>query len=114
MGVTLNVFSGQRAWLLQRVSGVILLVAAICGIVTTCLQPVLTFAHWRTLAASFTGAAFILVGYVAACVHAWIGARDVALDYLSHKGLRLLILTVIGGGLIATPIRVLFILARLA
>lgn len=109
----MNVFSGQRAWLLQRVSGVILLVVAISGIATTCLQPELTFVHWRTLAASLTGATFILVGYVAACVHAWIGARDIALDYLAHKGLRLVTLTVIGAVLIAIPIRVLFVLVRL-
>jgi succinate dehydrogenase / fumarate reductase membrane anchor subunit len=112
--VAVNIFSGQRAWLLQRVSAIILLAVAIVGMLVICQLPALTFAHWRTLAASSTGATFILVGYVAACVHAWVGARDVALDYLSHKGLRLLTLTVIGVVLIATLIRVLVVLVRLA
>lgn len=109
----MNVFSGQRAWLLQRVSSIVLLAVAIGGALLIYRMPVLAFTHWRTLAATSTGATLIVVGYVAACVHAWIGARDIALDYLSHKGFRLIVLTVVGFVLIATPIRVLFVLGRL-
>ena len=110
----MNIFSGQRAWLLQRVSSIALLAVAIGGALLAYQMPALTFTQWRTLATTSTGATFIVVGYVAACVHAWIGARDVALDYLPRKGLRLLTLTVIGVVLIATPIRVLVVLVRLA
>ena len=110
----MNIFSGQRAWLLQRVSSIALLAVAIGGALLAYQMPALTFTQWRTLATTSTGATFIVVGYVAACVHAWIGARDIALDYLSHKGLRLVVLAIVGVALIATPIRVLFVLGRLA
>ena len=109
-----NLFSGQRAWLLQRLSSIALLAAVLGGLLMAYQLPVLDFTRWRSLAASSTGATLILVGYVAACVHAWIGARDIALDYVPHKSLRLMLLTVVGLVLIATPIRVLFVLQRLA
>lgn len=59
------------------------------------LHPVTGFAGWRAWfghpATTITSAGFLL----ALLMHAWIGLRDVILDYVHYLGLRLLLLTLI-------------------
>jgi succinate dehydrogenase / fumarate reductase membrane anchor subunit len=86
---------GLRTWLLQRVSAVYLGLFLLYVLLHFGFNPHPDFAAWRGWVASplvsITGAGFIL----ALLIHAWVGLRDVVLDYIHHLGLRLAVLTLV-------------------
>jgi len=91
---------GLRDWLLQRLSAVYLGVFLVYLMVHFYLQPQQSYQEWHDwLTApvmSVASAAFIL----AILVHGWVGMRDVVLDYIHNLGLRIIVLSLIGLGLI--------------
>ena len=92
---------GLRAWLLQRVTAVYLAGFFIYLLLHFTLNPSPDYAAWRTWL-SQPPVAIAFAGFVLALlVHAWVGLRDVVLNYLHHLGLRILTLTVIAFVLIA-------------
>jgi len=106
----MRLFAGQSAWVLQRVSALVLLVLLVVGTVALFMaEP--GFAGWQALATSRHGAVLIVVGFAALCVHGWIGARDVVLDYVHSPKARLLLLGLIGTLLIGVLVRVVLTLA---
>ncbi len=107
----MRLFSGQRAWLLQRASALVILAfVVLCGARLLLAAPP-TYEQWRDLAASAHGAVLIVVLFAALCLHGWIGARDVALDYIKPPGGRLLVLGAVGVILVAVLVRVVLTLA---
>lgn len=86
---------GLRTWLLQRVSAVYLAAFLLYTLMHFWLNPHPDFSAWRgwvaSPAVSIAGAGFIL----ALLIHAWVGLRDVVLDYLHPLALRLGVLTLI-------------------
>jgi len=80
---------GLRDWLVQRVTAVAMI--AWLAVFLGCLMWNGGFDHasWRLLWAS---AAFRLLSFafmVAVLWHAWVGVRNIAMDYLKPVGLRL-------------------------
>ncbi|HQW20561.1 MAG TPA: succinate dehydrogenase, hydrophobic membrane anchor protein [Rhodocyclaceae bacterium] len=106
----MRVFSGQVPWLLQRLTALFLIAAllVICVVIFLGLLP--DYSSWKAFAKSGHGATIIFVSYLAICTHAWIGARDVLLDYVKPISLRLTLLVAISLLLTATAIRLLLIL----
>lgn len=103
---------GLRAWLLQRFSAVYLLLFIVYLFIHFNRAPPVDFAHWQGwFAAPLVNLAtglFIL----SLLVHAWVGIRDVIMDYVTHTGLRVTLLatvalTLAGCGL--WSLRVLFL-----
>ena len=87
---------GLRAWMLQRLSGVYLGAFLIyCGGCWLLDRPD-TWQGWHAWLAQplmrIASAGFVL----ALLAHAWVGMRDVILDYIHPLGLRLALLTLIG------------------
>ena len=80
--------SGLRAWILQRITG------AYIALFVLYLAGVFLFAApadgtaWRAWVGSpwvsITGMLFFL----AVLLHAWVGVRDILIDYVRHTGLR--------------------------
>jgi succinate dehydrogenase / fumarate reductase membrane anchor subunit len=103
---------GLRAWLLQRFSAVYLLLFITYLFIHFARAPAADFPHWQSwlsdpLVNLATGL-FIL----SLLVHAWVGIRDVIMDYVTHTGLRvglfaIVALTLAGCGL--WSLRVLFL-----
>jgi succinate dehydrogenase / fumarate reductase, membrane anchor subunit len=56
--------------------------------------------QWRAWAATPTGAALIALLAAAILLHAWVGVRDVVLDYVHPLGLRLAVLGAAVAGLV--------------
>ncbi|AYH44289.1 succinate dehydrogenase, hydrophobic membrane anchor protein [Azoarcus sp. DN11] len=102
----MRIFLGQRAWLLQRVTALVLLVLLALGAATLLAGPPLNYARWHALATSTHGAVLIVVFFAALCLHAWIGIRDITLDYVHPPVLRLGVLSIVGVLLTAIVIRV--------
>jgi len=82
-------------WLLQRISAVYLGGFLVYALLYVWLHPFTDHAGWRGWITqplvSIAWAGFVL----ALLLHAWVGLRDVVLDYLHHLGLRLAVLTLI-------------------
>jgi succinate dehydrogenase / fumarate reductase membrane anchor subunit len=91
---------GLRDWMLQRLSAVYLGVFLAYLVVHFYLQPQQSYQEWHDWVTrpvmSVASAVFIL----AILVHGWVGMRDVVLDYIHNLGLRIIVLSLTGLGLI--------------
>ena len=103
---------GLRAWLLQRFSAVYLLLFIVYLFIHFNRAPLADFVQWQGWLAdplvNLATGLFIL----SLLVHAWVGIRDVIMDYVTHTGLRVALLatvalTMTGCGL--WSLRVLFL-----
>lgn len=116
----MRLFAGQSAWVAQRLSAVVLLLLLlVAALAAAFARPGgidgsvgSGFASWRALMGSAHGAVLTMIGFIAAGVHAWIGVRDIVLDYLHRPALRLAVLLVVALALTGVQLRVLLTLAR--
>lgn len=106
----MRVFSGQRAWLLQRASALVVLIALAGGAVTLLVGPPIDYEAWRAWATSPVGAVLVIIAFAALCAHGWVGARDIVLDYVHPRSVRLPLLTLIALTLFAVMLYVVITL----
>lgn len=104
--------SGLAAWLVQRASAVYMLLFIVYLLAHFGLEPPDSFASWRGWIASpgvslATGAFFC-----ALLAHAWVGVRDVIMDYVRPVGARAPALAVLAAALAAIAAWVAQILLR--
>jgi len=78
---------GLKDWLAQRVTAVVMLVYTVVFLLA--LPRAITHASWKALFAQewMRLATFLFVASV--LIHAWIGVRNIWMDYVKHTGLRL-------------------------
>jgi succinate dehydrogenase / fumarate reductase membrane anchor subunit len=95
------VASGARAWLLQRLTAVYMLLFLVIVLTRFAADAPSSYEAWR----SWIGAAGMRIAtllFVAAVLlHAWVGLRDVAMDYVHPPALRIGVLALVGAGLAA-------------
>ena len=85
--------SGLRAWLLQRVSAVYMLVYIVYLLTHFIVDPPRSYVAWHDWMSS-PGINVITSVFVAALLaHAWVGVRDVVMDYVHPTALRVLVLS---------------------
>jgi succinate dehydrogenase / fumarate reductase membrane anchor subunit len=82
---------GMRDWLAQRVSAVLLAIYTLVLLVSLLLTPQLTYGTWAGLFASSWMKVLTLMAILSLTYHAWIGVRDIFMDYVKATGLRLLL-----------------------
>lgn len=80
---------GLRDWLAQRISAVVMALYAICIAGYALAQPQLDYDAWTRLFSSNVLRSFSLLALLALFYHAWIGVRDIVMDYVKCAGLRL-------------------------
>ena len=95
----MRLFSGQRAFVVQRVSALALLAFLAAAALRLAFGAPVTFAQWQSWSAQPSGAILLLLLVAALLAHAWVGIRDVALDYVKPFALRLTVLGVAAAGL---------------
>jgi succinate dehydrogenase / fumarate reductase membrane anchor subunit len=82
---------GLLDWLIQRVSAVVMIVYALLLIMVLTRVPQFDYWHWKALWSvpmmRYCTALFLLSLFL----HAWIGVRDIFMDYIKDAGLRLLL-----------------------
>ena len=86
---------GLRDWLIQRVTAVVMAVYVVALAVYLLWQPVLNYDVWTALFSSLPVRTFTLLFLMCLYYHAWIGVRDVVMDYISSAGMRLAIYIVV-------------------
>lgn len=106
----IGIFTGLRAWSVQRVSAFYILLFVLMLLLRFAIVPPRSFevweAWWRMPAVTIA----TLIFFVALCAHAWVGARDVILDYVGPAAIRVVVLALVALALIAIGIRFALIL----
>jgi succinate dehydrogenase / fumarate reductase membrane anchor subunit len=82
---------GLRDWLVQRVSAVVMALYALCLTGYALAQPHLDYDSWTRMFSSNILRSFTLLALLALYCHAWIGVRDIVMDYVKPAGVRLVI-----------------------
>jgi len=85
--------NGLRPWLMQRLSAVYIAGFLIFILFNLAAAPVVNFGAWRGWVASPLVNAALALFVVALLVHAWVGTRDVLMDYVKPVALRFVLLT---------------------
>jgi succinate dehydrogenase / fumarate reductase membrane anchor subunit len=104
--------TGLKAWWVQRVSAVYLLLFVLFLLLFLRLRPMRTFSEWHAwVAGPGTSIAFV-VFFAALLGHMWVGLRDVLLDYAKPATLRRSLLAAVALSLLGLGIWMLWILLR--
>lgn len=83
---------GIKDWLIQRLSAVLIVVFSIILLIGLFCTPS-TYASWRQFFSYVTVKVVVQITVISIIIHAWIGVRDIWMDYIKHTGLRLLMHT---------------------
>ena len=87
---------GVKSWVMQRLSAVYIAVFLSFFLFSLFTSTPTDFTQWNNwLALPLINVAFIIF-WIAVIVHAWIGARDVIMDYVHDDTLRFLVLSMLG------------------
>jgi len=91
---------GLSAWLMQRLTAVVMVAYTllVAGILLAC--PPATYADWKGLfSGPFLRLATMLF-FLALLYHAWVGVRDIIMDYVKPTGVRLALQALVGTALV--------------
>ena len=79
---------GTRDWLAQRITAVIIALYSVSALAVLLGKP-LTYPVLKALFAQGWVRVATLIFMVSLAWHAWVGVRDILMDYVQHDGLRL-------------------------
>jgi succinate dehydrogenase / fumarate reductase membrane anchor subunit len=80
---------GLRDWLAQRVTAVVIGVYAIVLLISALATSEPGYGGWASIFAATWMKVFTLVTLLAFIYHAWVGIRDIWMDYVKPVGVRL-------------------------
>lgn len=106
-------FTGLKAWWVQRVSALYMLLFVLFLLYSFALQPLQAFPQWHAWVARPSTSIAFLVFFAALLGHMWVGLRDVLLDYAKPATVRGWLLAAVGLSLLGLGIWLLSILLRL-
>jgi succinate dehydrogenase / fumarate reductase membrane anchor subunit len=107
--------SGLRAWVLQRLTAVYLLLFFPYLVATLAFRPPADHAAWVAWLGDPGVSVALLLFAAALLMHVWVGVRDAVIDYVRPIGARVTLLALIGFGLVACGLWTLkvIVLARM-
>jgi succinate dehydrogenase / fumarate reductase membrane anchor subunit len=86
---------GTRDWLVQRMSAVVIALFTLVVAGVLLFSPAMDYAAWKAL---FAHPAFRILAFltmVGLLLHAWVGMRDILMDYVRPTGARLVLEVVV-------------------
>lgn len=102
--------SGLRAWVTQRVSAIVMVIFFVVVPLYMVQLGVKDFASWKQVMATPLMVIAWGLFFLAVIAHAWVGIRDVILDYVHNFVLRSLSLSLVVIVLVASLLWVLRVL----
>ena len=102
--------SGLRAWFLQRASAVYLLLFILYLLQHLIFDAPADHLAWQGWVAQPLVGFGLLLFFASLLLHAWVGIRDVLIDYIHPTAVRVSLLTVIGFGLVGCALWVMQII----
>ena len=82
---------GLRDWLVQRITAVVMAVYLLLLAGYLLMQPYLDYDAWTALFSSQVVRTFTMLFLLSLFYHAWVGIRDIVMDYVKPAWMRLLI-----------------------
>lgn len=102
--------SGLNAWVVQRFTAVYMLMFFVCALLHFVFNRPHSYYEWR----AWLSAPFVLMAtaifFVALLLHAWVGLRDVVMDYINPLSLRVAVLAALLLVLIGLAFRIMQVL----
>src|SRR5688572_32786222 len=86
---------GLRDWLVQRITAVVMAMYTFVVLGVVLIGPPITFIAWRELFASGWMRVATLLFAVSLAWHAWVGVRDIIMDYVKSTAVRLVLESVV-------------------
>jgi succinate dehydrogenase / fumarate reductase, membrane anchor subunit len=86
---------GMRDWLVQRVTAVLMVIYVLSMAGYVLLHPDMGYDQWTGLFSNQVIRSFSLLFLFAIFYHAWIGVRDIVMDYVGSPFIRLGIYVVV-------------------
>ncbi|MBX9810218.1 MAG: succinate dehydrogenase, hydrophobic membrane anchor protein [Burkholderiales bacterium] len=80
---------GLRDWLAQRVTAVVMAIYTLLLLAVLAGMPKLDYPHWKALWALPVMRYATVLFLLSLCVHAWVGMRNIFMDYIKPTDLRL-------------------------
>ena len=80
---------GLRDWLAQRITAVIMAIYSVIALIVLLSGHPITYAVWRDLFAQGWMRVATLLFMASLAWHAWVGVRDILMDYIQPAALRL-------------------------
>ncbi|MCH9705276.1 MAG: succinate dehydrogenase, hydrophobic membrane anchor protein [Proteobacteria bacterium] len=80
---------GLRDWLVQRISALVIVVATLILFIALLVVEPQGFREWHAFVGQIWVRVLLMLTILALVWHAFIGARDIFMDYLKHDLLRL-------------------------
>ena len=108
--MSLYVLEGLRPWVIQRVSAVYIVLFILYAGYCFFSAETIAFEAWRHWLYNPFNTTVVGIFVIALLFHAWIGMRDVVLDYVHNIMLRIFILAILVGVLIGSGLWVFRIL----
>jgi succinate dehydrogenase / fumarate reductase, membrane anchor subunit len=87
--VVVGAHYGLRDWLAQRVTAVVMVVYTVIFLGVWLMCPPAGFAEWKALLTHGAMRVLTLLFFLSLFYHAWIGVRDILMDYIQPTGVRL-------------------------
>lgn len=84
---------GMRAWLLQRLTAVYIAVYSLSLIVWIVINYPVNFETWHSFFSQPIILITTIIFYLSLFVHAWVGVRDILVDYVKPSSVRFVFLT---------------------
>ena len=103
-------FTGLCAWLVQRITAIYMLLFIVFFLAHFVVDPPHSYQAWRGWIMSSSVSIVTAVFFAALLAHAWVGLRDVILDYIHGIAFRVGLLVLLGSGLTALGVWVMRIL----
>jgi succinate dehydrogenase / fumarate reductase membrane anchor subunit len=100
--MSLYVLEGLRPWVIQRVSAVYIAVFILYACFSFFTADVISYGAWKNWLYNPLNTTVVGIFVIALLFHAWIGMRDVVLDYVHNIMLRIFILALLVGVLLGT------------
>jgi succinate dehydrogenase / fumarate reductase membrane anchor subunit len=80
---------GLKEWIIQRITAIVMVVFTIVLLVDYCITGSSTYEGWAGLFSNQFIKLLTLVTFISLFYHAWIGIRDIWMDYIKPLSIRL-------------------------
>ena len=87
---------GTGDWLLQRLTGVVMALYTVAFLVVVCVKAPGSYADWNALFSRSLVRLPTMMFFAALLYHAWVGMRDIIMDYVKPTGIRLMLQVGVG------------------
>ncbi|PCH59420.1 MAG: succinate dehydrogenase, hydrophobic membrane anchor protein [Gammaproteobacteria bacterium] len=103
---------GMHAWLLQRLTAVFMLIYFCAVVVYFLWSPPQSYVEWQGVVSATPVALLTALFFIALSLHAWIGLRDLIIDYVHRFSLRVLVLGLVFIVLVGQTLWLLLVLLK--